>query len=231
MVASLILAATMLLPEEAPLPPFAGQYTLFRNGREVGIARIEYGPDSEGGFRIRSHLEASVLAGALRFTAREESRLGFSAGEPRSESFSGRREQPLRRREQRLDFDWRRGEVRVRDSRHGESRHPLPGPALDPLAALIRAALAAKRGETEFRFLEVNRGAPKLRRGRVVGTRSESVGGRETSCVLVERLSEDPERRSASCHAPSLGYAPVFILHADDGEELILRLRAGSAPD
>lgn len=225
MVASLILAVTTAALAEPPLAPFAGDFVLFRNGREVGSARIEYGPEADGSFRVRSRLEASALAGALRFTAREESRLRFLGGEPRSETFSGRREQPFRRREQELRFDWERLEVTVRDSRQGESRHPLSGPALDPLAALLRAALAAKRGESEFLYLEVNRGAPKPRRGRIAGTRSEEVDGQEIRCTLVERLSEDPDRRSASCHAPALGYAPVFVLHADDGDELVLRLR------
>jgi hypothetical protein len=222
MVTPLILAAGIATGD--PLPPFAGDYTLLRNGREVGSARIEYRPEGDGAWRVRSRLEASALVGALRFTALEESRLRFVGGEPRSERFSGRREQPLRRREQQLAFDWERAQVTVRDSRHGESRHALPGPALDPLAALLRAALAAKRGEAQFHYLEVNRGAPKQRRGRIVGTRNEPVDGTEVPCILIERLSEDRDRRSESCHAPALGYAPVLILYADDGDELVLRL-------
>lgn len=230
MVANLILA-TLPAFAEVPLPPFAGDYALFRNGREVGSAHIEYGPADDGRWRIRSHLKASVLGGTLRFTASEESHVSFLDGEPRSEQFSGRREQPFRHREQHLRFDWQRAEVMVRDSRRGESWHDLPGPTLDPLAALLRAALAAQRGEKSFEYYEVNRGAPKRRRGNIVGPREERLGTGKIRCILVERLSEDPDRQSASCHAPTLGYAPVLIRYADDGEELVLRLRSGPASD
>ncbi|MDW8479115.1 MAG: DUF3108 domain-containing protein [Xanthomonadales bacterium] len=229
MAAAPLLALLSLAAAEAPLPPFAGEYLLLRNGREVGEARIAYGPTADG-WRIESALDAGLLGGMLSFRSREHSRLAWREGLPASERFHARREQPLRSREQEILVDPAAGTVTVRDSRRGESRHPLPGPALDPLAALLRAALAAKREERRFAYLEVNRGAPRERAGRIAGSLRLRVGERELECIRVERLSEDPDRLSASCHAPALGYAPVLIEHADDGERLELRLRALPAP-
>ncbi|HRQ65730.1 MAG TPA: DUF3108 domain-containing protein [Xanthomonadaceae bacterium] len=209
-----------------PIQPFEAEFTVYRNGSEVGFAHIRLSQEGENAWHMHATLNASAAAGLLQFSSVEDSRFHWHEGQPRSDRYHARRQQPLRTRERSMDFDWNAGRVVLTDHRGREETHDLREPAIDPQLSLLVAMLATAEGEEEFDYVMVNRGAPQVQKGRRNGSATVETGLGAVECVEVERVRDHRRRETRSCHARSLDWIPVRVVQEEDGELLEMRLKS-----
>jgi hypothetical protein len=214
---------TMAAP---PIQPFEAEFTVYRNGSEVGQASMRLSQEGQNAWRMHATLNAAAAGGLLQFSSVEESRFHWHEGAPRSDRYHARRQQPLRTRERGLDFDWDAGRVTTTDRRGREETFDLDGTAIDPQLTLLVAMLEAADGAAEFDYVLVNRGAPQIQKGRRNGEETVDTGIGKVACVEVERVRENSRRQTRSCHAETLDWIPVRVIQDEDGDVIEMRLKA-----
>jgi hypothetical protein len=224
--ALILLALSPLALASPPLQPFQADFTVLRNGSEVGEARMQLSQEGPNDWRLHATLNAAAAGGLLQFSSVEDSRFHWHQGQPRSDRYHARRQQPLRTRERSIEFDWNAGRVTMTDHRDREQNFSLDGEGIDPQLVLLVSTLAAAEGHAEFDYVIVNRGAPERQQGRREGTESIDTGVGTVTCVDMERVRESRRRETRSCHAQALDWLPVRIVQIEDGDVLELRLRA-----
>ncbi len=224
--ALILLAVSSSAFAAPPVQPFEAEYTVLRNGSEVGEARMQLSQEAQDQWRLNATLSATAAGGLLQFSSVEDSRFHWHEGKPRSDRYHARRQQPLRTRERGIDFDWTAGRVTVTDRRGDQQGFDLEDHAIDPQLTLIVAMVAAAAGEAEFEYVIVNRGAPEVQKGRREGEETVATGVGDLVCVDIERVREHSRRQTRSCHAESLDWIPVRVVQEEEGDVLEMRLKS-----
>jgi hypothetical protein len=225
-IALILLVLAPFASAATPVQPFEADFTVLRNGSEVGEARIRLSQDGPHAWRMHSTLSAAAAGGLLQFSSVEDSRFHWHDGRPRSDRYHARRQQPLRTRERGIDFDWDTGRVVATDRRGREQTFDVDGAAIDPQLTLIVAMIEVAGGATEFDYVLVNRGAPETQKGRRNGEDTVDTGIGKVACVEVERVRENSRRQTRSCHAESLDWIPIRVIQDEDGDVIEMRLKA-----
>lgn len=213
------------IAQDAPLPAYEAQYSVQRNGKELGSSTISLSPQGEG-WRYQV-----VVAGERGMASlvglRIEQQMDFSwhDGGPRPTRSHYRQRATLGNREVSVDYDWAGGRYRLVD-RKGEHGHALPAGTVDRYGSAVAVAAKLAAGERDFTLQVAHADGVRPWRFRVTGEEAVTTPAGPVQAVRVERIREgDSDRETISWHDPARAHVAVRMRQDEDGDstETVLR--------
>lgn len=227
LLAALMLSLLAPLAKAGDLRPFEARFSVSRNDRPLGtmLMRLEAPRPGEWLFSSRTEGEKG-LASFLGVTIEERSTLRDKDGALSSASY--RYEQDMVGRHRKRALDLVDGQVRESD---GDERwsYAAAGHVLDRHAVVLGIAghLAGGAGKgTLFEIPVASKGKLEAWRFLVAGAETVETGEGSIQALRVERVRDNPERKTISWHSERHGWLPVRVEQVEpDGERLLSVLR------
>lgn len=234
--AALLLALTLPAAAYAELQPYSARYSVYRNGKLIGMAELEVRQEGE---RWAIVSEVSGTHGLARLIqARDEERVigHIQDGRFRPDRYERDTRHLGMRDEWLATFDWDRQSVTVV---HGDNQFELPheGRALDPLSLKLemRRRLRAAGPEPDaadaildfpnLNFMMLEEDEIEAQRFRMLRKErlETSLGCLDT--LPVEKIRENSTRFTRAWHAPELDYIAVRLEHGKvGGDQMEMRI-------
>lgn len=228
-----LFAAFALLPlsalaAAADLEPFEASFTVSRNDKALGTMRMSLRAGAPGEWRFTSRTEGEKgLASFLGVTIEENSTL--RAGAAGLESIRYDYEQDMVGRHRKRSLKISAGQARENDDDERWS-YPVEGPVLDRHAAVLGIASRLAEGASEgtrFELPVASKGKLEQWRFLIAGTETIDTGRGRIQAVRVERVRDNPDRKTLSWHAIEYAWLPVKVEQtARDGERLVSVLQS-----
>ncbi|MGA9420884.1 MAG: DUF3108 domain-containing protein [Rhodanobacteraceae bacterium] len=209
--------------EPAPIAPFHAEYSVSRNGSELGRSTLDLHADGEGAWILRSRTEGtSGLAALAGIDVTETSHFRWNNGRPEGLDYDYVQKSALKQRHRHTEFDWKSGEVRV--SEHGRDyRYPIAPGVIDRHTASVAIAADLARGAHSLVYRVAVKDRVEANHYREQGHEEVGVPAGHYDAIRVER--DDGGRESTSWFAPSLDWLPVKIeQRSKKGDTITLRL-------
>ena len=219
-VLGLLFAATA---PAASIDPFQATFTVSRNGKDLGVMRMQLLERAPGELEFVSRTEGNKgLAGFLGVTIEDRSTLRQDETGLSSLNFNHQQDMFGRHRARHLS---------IQDGTISESdddktwNYPAAGPVLDRHAVVL--GIAARLGDgiangSLFDLPVASKGKLESWRFLVVGPEQVDTGNGRISAIRVERVRENADRKTVSWHAPEFGYMPVKVEQLEpDGEQFL----------
>ncbi len=211
----------------ASVNPFQASFTVSRNGKDLGVMRMQLSEREPGELLFVSRTEGNKgLAGFLGVTIEERSTLRQDESGLVSQSYDYQQDMFGRHRARKL----RIADGAVSESDDDKSwNYKVVEPVLDRHAATL--GIAARLGDgvangSLFDLPVASKGKLESWRFLVVGPEEIETGNGRISAIRVERVRENADRKTVSWHAPEFGYLPVKVEQIEpDGERLLSLLQ------
>jgi len=226
LIASLIAGSALAAPPAPPLQPFHAEYSVSRNGSELGSATLDLAADGDGAWVFRSRTQGTQgLAKVAGLDVTEQSRLRWRDERLESTAYEYQQDALLKKRTRRGAFDWDRGEVQMSDQ-DGAKRFPLQAGTLDRHAVTLAIAADLARGTQALDYPVAGMDGIETLHYARQGEEAVRVPAGEFRAVRVTR--ERGPRVSTSWFAASAGWLPVQIEQSDGkkNETITLRLKS-----
>jgi hypothetical protein len=218
-----VAAAVPAAADPSPLKPFAADYVVLRDGKELGEATLSL--DATGGdtweFSSRTH-GTGGMAGMLGLDVEEHSTFRWRGGAPESLAYRYSQKAAIKSRRRSIEFDWNARTAYSDDGkRHFEA--PLTDGAMDRSVVTIAlmAALKAHADDPSFPVVDKDRVADQ--RFRIEGKEALSLPSGPVNAVRVERIRDDANKATTIWFAPHLEWLPVQIEQA--GKDGVITMR------
>jgi hypothetical protein len=226
--AGLFMALAAQAADTAPLRPFAADYEVLRNGKELGRATLTLRDDGNGTWEFSSETHGTKgLAGMLGVDVVEKSTFRWRDGLPEGLSYRYAQQAAVKSRERSIDFDWNSHQARTRDGK-SETTAPLQGTAMDRNLVTVGLMAALKTGTQDPHFPVVDKDRVADQHYRVEGKESLSLRSGPVEAMRAARVREDnPGKQTTIWFAPHLDWLPVQIEQVDKGETVTLRFLHG----
>jgi len=220
-----VLAAGWLTPADAALLPYEANYSVYRNGKLVGMLEIVLEIE-DGRWQISSQARGTHgLARILRANDQEQ-----VTGLLQGDSFLPERHTRHTRVAGVDDhwetrFDWEADTATVVHDGNEWFVLPLQGAALDPLSMKLEMRRRLMENDPDLVFVmvdedEVDKEHFRLLKSERIGT---SLGCFET--LPIEKIRRNSRRYTRAWHAPELGNLEVRVEHGKvDGDHMELRI-------
>lgn len=217
------------LPAQAairPLPSFTANYTVLRDGSELGRATLVYQRKGKTGDFL-THIEGTAgLAALAGADIQEHSELLWRAGNPETIRYDYRMTLAWKKRERSVQADAKAGSIVSIDKKNRYEFPYEPG-VLDRHAvtlAIMQALAAGQRGELAFRVAD--RGKLEQHRFRLVDQEPLATANGERPAIKIERIRDSADGKSTTIWFDSeRGFIPLQIVQTEaDGERLELRI-------
>lgn len=219
-VLGLLFAATA---PAASIDPFQATFTVSRNGKDLGVMRMQLLERAPGELEFVSRTEGNKgLAGFLGVTIEDRSTLRQDETGLSSLNFNHQQDMFGRHRARHLSIQ--DGTISESDDDKTWS-YPAAGPVLDRHAVVL--GIAARLGDgiangSLFDLPVASKGKLESWRFLVVGPEQVDTGNGRISAIRVERVRENADRKTVSWHAPEFGYMPVKVEQLEpDGEQFL----------
>ncbi|HUD40441.1 MAG TPA: DUF3108 domain-containing protein [Dokdonella sp.] len=226
LIACLAAGSALAAPPAPPLQPFHAEYSVSRNGSELGSATLELDAEGDGVWAFRSRTQGTQgLAKVAGLDVTEQSRLRWRNERLESTAYEYRQDALLKKRTRRGAFDWDRGEVQMSDQDHTR-RYRLPAGTLDRHAVTLAIAADLARGASALDYPVAGMDGIETLHYARQGEEAVHVPAGEFRAVRVSR--EHGPRVSTSWFAASIGWLPVQIEQVDGkkNETITLRLKS-----
>lgn len=217
------LAGTALA--ESPIAPFAADYVVLRDGKEVGRTTIELRSNADSTWTLRTTTRGTAgLAKIAGLDVVEESHVRWRDGNPETLVYDFQQNAAFKSRRRHAEFDWPGGEVRMRDG-DSDARYGLVAGMIDRHAVTLALASDLMRGQTRFDYKVAAKDGIEDIRYTDCGRTEVQVPAGSYSTNCLERIRA--RRTSTSWFAESIGWLPVQIEQVEGkGERITLRLAA-----
>lgn len=226
--AALVLLPFAALADDAALKPFEARFAVSRNDKPLGtmVMRLEAAQAGEWRFSSRTEGERG-LASFLGVTIEERSTLRSNDGELTSVGYRYQQDMVGRHRSRELAI----ADGRARESDEDKRwTYAVEGHVLDRHAAVLGIAAHLAQGASKGTLFEVpvaNKGKLEQWRFLVAANERIDTGAGPVDSVRVERLRDNPERKTVSWHAQRYGWLPVRVEQVEpDGERLVSVLQS-----
>ena len=207
----------------ASVNPFQASFTVSRNGKDLGVMRMQLLERAPGELEFVSRTEGNKgLAGFLGVTIEDRSTLRQDETGLSSLNFNHQQDMFGRHRARHLSIQ--DGTISESDDDKAWS-YPAAGPVLDRHAVVL--GIAARLGDgiangSLFDLPVASKGKLESWRFLVVGPEQVDTGNGRISAIRVERVRENADRKTVSWHAPEFGYMPVKVEQLEpDGEQFL----------
>lgn len=220
------IALALLFAAAAPaasIEPFQASFTVSRNGKDLGVMRMQLSESQPGELLFVSRTEGNQgLAGFLGVTIEERSLLRRDESGLTSLSYNYQQDMFGRHRSRKLSV----ADGAISESDDDKSwNYPVTGQVLDRHITVL--GIAERLGDgiangSLFDLPVASKGKLESWRFLVVGPEEIDTGNGRVSAIRVERVRENSERKTVSWHAPEFGYLPVKVEQIEpDGEQLL----------
>lgn len=211
----------------ADLKPFEASFAVSRNGKELGTMAMALSAPKDGEWLFVSRTEGKGgLAGFLGVTIEERSTLTSGDSGLASTSYRYNQDMVGRHRARQLDIAGGKATESDDDKRWS---YPVEGTVLDRHSMVLGIASHLAGGVREgsvFDLAVASKGKLEEWRFLVGGTEQVDTGSGRIEAIRVERLRDNPERKTVSWHAPKYDYLPVKVEQVEpDGERLVSLLK------
>ena len=208
--------------EPSPVAAFKAEYAATRNGKTLGRTTIELVDNRDDTWTLRTTTVGTAgLASLAGLDVVEESRLRWRHGRPETLVYDYRQKAALRSKRRHGDFDWERGEVRMRDG-DSDARYALVDGTVDRHAVTMALVADLVRGTTPAPYPVAAKNA--IEEIRYTGCTDAQVsvpaGRYDTRCLERRRA----KRTSTSWFAESAGWLPVRIEQVEKDGTITLEL-------
>lgn len=213
--------------QAADLKAFEARFAVSRNGKELGTMAMALSAPKEGEWLFVSRTEGQGgLAGFLGVTIEERSTLMLGESGLASTSYRYNQDMVGRHRARTLDIAGGKATESDDDKRWS---YAVEGSVLDRHAMVLGIASHLADGVREgsvFDLAVASKGKLEEWRFLVAGTEQVETGNGRIEAIRVERLRDNPDRKTVSWHAPKYGYLPVKVEQVEpDGERLVSLLQ------
>jgi len=214
----LIATSTQADIEPLPFSPFTASY----RGEANGISVEKLGTRSLvalGDDKFRLEYQASAMVYSLK----ETSTFIWHANLPRPLTYEGSRGTFLKKKEDRLRFDWQAGTGTWLHKKK-EGRFTLQEGIQDPLTSTLLLAMELDDGKANVRLLEASGKHQDPRDFVLIGTPELSTEMGKIPTYHVKVLHEDDKRHTELWLHHDYPYIPVKVQQDDDGDRFLLEL-------
>ncbi|MBK9654302.1 MAG: DUF3108 domain-containing protein [Rhodanobacteraceae bacterium] len=207
----------------ASIDPFQASFTVSRNGKDLGVMRMQLTEREPGELEFVSRTEGKQgLAGFLGVTIEERSILRQDESGLTSLSYGYQQDMFGRHRSRKLSIS----EGAVSESDDDKSwNYAVTGPVLDRHVTVLGIAARLREGVADGSLFDLpvaSKGKLESWRFLVVGPEEIDTANGRISAIRVERVRENSDRKTVSWHAPQFGYLPVKVEQIEpDGEQLL----------
>ena len=221
---SLFIAVGSAAAADVPLQPFHADYTVSRNGKEMGKATLDLrnaGNDWE--FLSQTH-GTSGMAAMLGVDVQEKSTFKWNANKPECLTYSYS-QKALKSRTTSITCDWNAKSANVDDN--GKSANvALAAPAMDRHLVALALMVDLKAGASALNYPVIEKDQVSDQRYVQSGHETVSLGSTNVDAVKVSRdRGADSKRQTTYWFAPQRGWMPVQIEQIEkNGETITMRL-------
>jgi hypothetical protein len=207
-----------------PLIPFTADYQLTRNGIAVGQTRVTLQLLPDGGYLYRARTEPNAVVSLIREDLiLEESRGRMVNGRPRPDRYFYQREGSSIQRSLKLDFDWPRKRVQIRDER-SNWRMGISAETLDKLVQQLVFTRELGDKIRTARYRVADGGRLKNYAYRVLGREPVITPLGRFETLKVDRTKDRGPPDYTLWLAPELDHRPVRILRRHEGSQYRMEL-------
>jgi hypothetical protein len=209
---------------DAPLQPFHADYTVSRNGKEMGKATLDLrntGNDWE--FLSQTHGTAGMAA-MLGVDVQEKSTFKWNASKPECLTYNYS-QKALKSRTASITCDWNAKSANVDDN--GKTANvALAAPAMDRHLVALALMVDLKSGAPALNYPVIEKDQISDQRYVQSGHEIVSLGSTNVDTVKVSRdRGADSKRQTTYWFAPQRGWMPVQIEQVEkNGETITMRL-------
>lgn len=215
-----LLAASQALAVPAP---FRAEFAVYRGTIRIATSTFHLDRAPEGVWRWESETTAAGLVALLRSDhIIETSLFRITPAGIEALQYGYLHRGSDKDRDQSVAFDWARGVARGK-VRGVALDMPVPAGTLDRLLVQLAAGLDLQAGKLPAGYTVLDRRELKRFILTDQGERSIRALNGELTTVLLERRSEEGDKRTAVWYAPSLGWAPVR-LEQHEGDDPVIRM-------
>ena len=222
--ASLFIVAGSATAADAPLQPFHADYTVSRNGKEMGKATLDLrnaGNDWE--FLSQTHGTAGMAA-MLGVDVQEKSTFTWNASKPECLTYNYS-QKALKSRTTSITCDRNAKSARVDDN--GKTANvALTSPVMDRHLVVLALMIDLKAGAPALNYPVIEKDQVSDQRYVQSGHETISLGSANVDAVKVSRdRGADSKRQTTYWFAPQRGWMPVQIEQVEkNGETITMRL-------
>ena len=223
-IASSLLIAGTTVAAESPVQPFHADYTVSRNGKEMGKATLDLrntGNDWE--FLSQTH-GTSGMAAMLGVDIQEKSTFAWKANKPECLTYSYS-QKALKERTTSITCDWNAKSASVDDN--GKSANvALASPAMDRHLVALALMADLNAGSSALNYPVIDKDQIADQHYVQSGHELISIGSSNVDAIKVARdRGADSKRQTTYWFAPQRGWLPVQIEQVEkNGETITMRL-------
>ena len=224
LVVSSLFVTAAAMAAESPVQPFHADYTVSRNGKDMGKATLDLrntGNDWE--FVSQTH-GTSGMAAMLGVDIQEKSTFAWNANKPECITYSYS-QKALKSRTTSITCDWNAKSANVDDN--GKSANvALASPAMDRNLVALALMVDLKAGSSALNYPVIDKDQISDQHYVQSGHELISLGSSNVDAIKVARdRGADSKRQTTYWFAPKRGWLPVQIEQVEkNGETITMRL-------
>jgi len=223
-VVSSLFVTAAAMAAESPVQPFHADYTVSRNGKDMGKATLDLrntGNDWE--FVSQTH-GTSGMAAMLGVDIQEKSTFAWNANKPQCIAYNYS-QKALKSRTTSITCDWNAKSANVDDN--GKSANvALASPAMDRNLVALALMVDLKAGSSALNYPVIDKDQISDQHYVQSGHELISLGSSNVDAIKVARdRGADSKRQTTYWFAPKRGWLPVQIEQVEkNGETITMRL-------
>jgi hypothetical protein len=224
LVVSSLFVTAAAMAAESPVQPFHADYTVSRNGKDMGKATLDLrntGNDWE--FVSQTH-GTSGMAAMLGVDIQEKSTFAWNANKPQCITYNYS-QKALKSRTTSITCDWNAKSANVDDN--GKSANvALASPAMDRNLVALALMVDLKAGSSALNYPVIDKDQISDQHYVQSGHELISLGSSNVDAIKVARdRGADSKRQTTYWFAPKRGWLPVQIEQVEkNGETITMRL-------
>jgi hypothetical protein len=203
-----------------PIPrPYRATYDVYRNGKLLGKSVSVLSRAENGQWQYQVSMEATKgMGGLLGGEIHESARFTMQAGVLQPEHYDLNQKVAFSKIRRNVEFDWAAKRAQGKNKKK-DWQLALQGDEIDRLSANIRIRQHLAAGKTLLSFTTVEKGELKVRDFEALEAETVTTVLGDMLAIPVHRKHSNSKRTTVIWHAPELGYLPVRVEHAKQGDD------------
>jgi len=221
-------ASITAIPQSgSSIQPFAAEYVIFRNGKEVGRATVTLLDVGDGTWEFSNETKGTKgMANLLGLDVIEKSTFRWRDGQPEGLTYRYSQHTATKSRAVSIDFDWNEEEARTLDGKN-ETIASLNGTAIDRNLVTLALMTRLQNGVSDLTLPVVSKDDVESQHYIAAAQETLPLPDGRLEVVRVERQDDNKNRMKAIWFSPQLKWLPVLMVQiankgdADNGDAMV----------